>query len=146
MRPKEFVVWINPAELAPWNGAEVPVRFVWMENGITVHYPRSPHLSPELLQQLRTDYVEIASSLTPQSQRIFWFLLNTAEGWANGRDLIEYIWSSEPNLPTVRQAVFQLRESLMSLNFGYVVWGSSSGIYSIVPVAEHGSDSRQRKN
>ncbi len=49
MRAKEMTIWISPADLAPWNGAEVPVRFVFMEKCVEVWLPSVPDLEPEEL-------------------------------------------------------------------------------------------------
>ena len=138
MKTLEIVIKISPADLAPWDGAEVPVRFVISETGIAVHYPSPPNLMPEILERLRVSYVEIASSLTCQSREIFCFLLNTSGGQATYQELIDHVWPQDkyPSKGTVRQAVFQLRNSLKRLNFGYIVSGSRPGIYSIVPVNE----------
>lgn len=133
MKPIEITIVISPADLAPWNGAEVPVRFVFTETGGTFHLPPPPHLSPEVLKQLRVDYAKIASHLTEQSQEILWFLLNTSGGQATRQELMKHVWPDKfPTYGAVRQAVAQLRQSLIRLEFGCIVSGSRSGVYSIV--------------
>ena len=52
MKTLEIVIKISPADLAPWDGAEVPVRFVISETGIAVHYPGIVRLGGRLLALL----------------------------------------------------------------------------------------------
>lgn len=91
MKPLEITIGISPDDLAPWNGAIVPVRFVFTETGGAFHLPPPSHLSPEVLKRLRVDYEKIAPSLAEQSREIFLFLLNTPGGRATRDELIEHL-------------------------------------------------------
>ena len=132
MKPLEIVIAISPADLAPWKGAEVPVRFVITESGITVHYPQ-PHLPPATLERLRLAFQDIAPSLSDQSREILWFLLNTDAGWATRQELMDNVWTQDiPQQSSVRKAVNRLRHSLIHLNFDCVVEGSRTGVFFLI--------------
>ena len=137
MRPMEIVVGISPADLAPWNGAEVPVRFVITERSVTMCFPHFPTLTPEILERLRIDFSEIEQSLSRLSQDILWFLLNTPEGKATRQELIDSLWPPEktPTWGGVRKAVHSLNVTLRRLNFGYVVQGNQDGVYRLIPIS-----------
>ncbi|HBT77778.1 MAG TPA: hypothetical protein DEB39_12830 [Planctomycetaceae bacterium] len=134
MRPKEMIAWISPADLAPWNGAEVPVRFVFTERSVEVWLPTVPDLKPEELERLRTVFSEIESALSPQSREILWLLLHSEGGKATRKELLENVWvKNVPTSSTIRKAIHVLNEALMRMKFGYVVRGSREEVYRLCP-------------
>lgn len=136
MRPMEITIGISPADLAPWNGAEVPVRFIISEKSVRVCFPQIPPLASEVLKQLRADYAEIESSLSPQSRELLFFLLHTTDGRTTRQELIDHIWPVKvPTWSGVRKAVHTLNTSLIRLGFGCVVQGSRNGVFRLCPIA-----------
>ena len=130
MKPLEMTIGISPADLAPWNGAEVPVRFIITERSVRVCIPPPfPGLTPEILAQLRVDFSKIKLSLSTQSHDLLWFLLKTPQGMATREEVIDCVWLKKvPSLGGVRKAIYSLNISLKQLNFGYVVQVNRKGI------------------
>ena len=139
MKPLEMTIAISPVDLAPWKGADVPVRFIITKRSVEVCFPQPPNLTPdvltpEVLRQLRTDFSEIKLSLSLQSRELLWFLLNTANGKATREELIEGVWPKKiPTWGDVRKAVHSLNTALKQLNFGWIVRGERKGVYHLVP-------------
>jgi len=131
MRPMEITVGIHPNDLAPWKGAEVPVRFVITETTILVQFaPPPPILS--FMEELRQKFVKIETFLSGQSLQIMRFLLETQSGQATRAEFIDNIWPN--NVPTfgrVRNAICVLNDRLKELKCGYFVKGSRRGLIKI---------------
>ena len=138
MKPLEITIAISPADLAPWNGAEVPVRFVFTKRRVEVILPQPSNLAlevltPETLERLRATFSEIKLSLSLQSRDLLWYLLNTADGKATREELIESIWQKKvPTWGGVRKAVNSLNDTLKQLNFGWIVRGERKGVFHLV--------------
>ena len=135
MRPLEITIGIHPADLAPWNGAEVPVRFIFTETGVEVCFPKLLNLTPEVLDRLRAEFPLIKTSLSPRSREIMWSLLQTSEGMATREELIDQVWTE--NVPTwscVRKAVHVLNKKLAQMKYGYIIRGSRKGVYRLRPL------------
>jgi len=135
MRPLEITIGISPADLAPWNGAEVPVRFIIMDRSVNVCIPPFPNLTPEELARLRLDFSKIMLSLSPKSRELLWFLLNTPEGKATRNELMDHVWLNKvPSLGCVRKAILYLNVALKRLNYDYFVQSDKKGNYRLTPV------------
>ncbi len=130
MRPKEIIAWISPADLAPWNGAEVPVRFVFTDTTILMEFG-PPSEKQSFMERLRGEFAKIESSLFGQSLEIMRFLVATPTGQTDRDQLIDHIWSRIPTLSRIRNAICELNRRLKELQFAYVVKGSRLGVIKI---------------
>lgn len=133
MRPKEMIVEITPADLAPWNGAPAPVRFVWTETSILVRFDPPPETAT-FMERLRRDFTAIESQLTGQSLEIMRFLVDAPIGQTRREQLMDAIWLDKiPTFGRVRNAIHVLNDKLEELQFAYVVSNSRRGVIKIEP-------------
>ncbi len=121
MRPKEITVWISPADLAPWNGAEVPIRFVWTETTILVELGPSFE-KQSFMERLRMKFAKIESQVSGQSLEIMRLILATPSGELSRKALLKHIWGDYPvSTGRVLNAISVLNDLLERLEFGYEI-------------------------
>ncbi len=119
MKLLELTVLINPADLAPWNGTEIPIRFTIGETRALMEIipPSAPH---SFLAQPRQEFARIASSLSGQSFEIMQLILSTESGEIARKVLVKQIWGDYiPTSGRVRNAIWTLNNCLANLDFGY---------------------------
>jgi len=132
MRPLEITIGISPADLAPWNGAEVPVRFIITETMIHVEYDPPPK-NQSFMDQLQKEFTKIEPYITGQSLDIMRFFLEIPTGKTSRKSLIKHIWNDYiPTQGRVRNAICILNKRLEQLEFGYVVRCNRTGMIEIV--------------
>ena len=133
MKLLELTVLINPADLAPWNGADVPIRFTIGETRVLMEIV-SPPTKPSGMERPRQEFSRIASSLSGQSLEMMQLILSTESGEIARKVLVKQIWGDYiPTPGRVRNAIWMLNHCLAKLDFEYRIRSYRKGVLRLEP-------------
>ncbi len=133
MKLLNLTVLINPADLAPWNGADVPVRFIISDTKVQMEID-SPPAKQSFMERLRMDFAGIESHFSGQSLDIMSLILATASGEIARKILVKQIWHDYiPSPGRIRNAIWTLNQLLEQFGFGHRLRCYRKGLIRLEP-------------